>query len=215
MTPLPRWVLLASVLAVVGAQPGDNACVHACRARERSPEITGVICDHRRSAVLQSAGGRSPIQRLSSICLTPCAPTSHYDGSEACRDFRELLIRSRACLCDDRKDDNSRSIRTEHSKNFDRVDHRELRSFKSAMLKKLAIADHYLVLEPLENDSYRFRVEMRPDERRFEDTRLSDLNLEGPTLTESTESDVDWDMWCMAQCDNGRGGSACNCDLIP
>ncbi|XP_015177008.1 PREDICTED: protein DDB_G0268328, partial [Polistes dominula] len=31
-----------------------------------------------------------------------------------------------------------------------------------------------------------------------------------------TDSDeIDWDMWCMAQCDIGHGGSACECDIIP
>lgn len=29
------------------------------------------------------------------------------------------------------------------------------------------------------------------------------------------EDSMDWDLWCVSQCDNGKGGSACHCDIIP
>ena len=39
---------------------------------------------------------------------------------------------------------------------------------------------------------------------------------DAPRMEDSTdETSVDWDRWCMNQCDNGKGGSACNCDIIP
>ncbi|XP_043488930.1 uncharacterized protein LOC122515596 [Polistes fuscatus] len=31
----------------------------------------------------------------------------------------------------------------------------------------------------------------------------------------SNSDEIDWDLWCMAQCDIGHGGSACECDIIP
>ncbi|KAI4500501.1 hypothetical protein M0802_004463 [Mischocyttarus mexicanus] len=42
-----------------------------------------------------------------------------------------------------------------------------------------------------------------------------DLVEGAPNNNPSTSDEIDWDLWCMAQCDIGHGGSACECDIIP
>jgi len=29
------------------------------------------------------------------------------------------------------------------------------------------------------------------------------------------DTQVDWNLWCHIQCDQGTGGIACNCDMLP
>ncbi|XP_015438142.1 PREDICTED: uncharacterized protein LOC107193254 [Dufourea novaeangliae] len=238
MTPLPWWVLLAFLLAGVGAQPDDYACVRLCRARNQIPEITGV-CEYRQTLVLQSGVGRYPIQRLLSLCLTPCggpgSPDSElFDGSQTCRVFREILIRQQACLCDSSRDDslenNPADVLLPKNSLDDDDDPEELKRWRSikllTILKKIT-EDQSLV--PINSAERNIPVEDKmileeedEEESVFGEDWLNSriagfvhLNPDTPDESDSTELPVDWDMWCMTQCDNGQGGTACNCDLIP
>ncbi|KAG7188767.1 hypothetical protein KM043_008385 [Ampulex compressa] len=61
---------------------------------------------------------------------------------------------------------------------------------------------------------------MEEEEEEEEEVEVDVGNKETHTGTtkdpnSSEEGHIDWEMWCMAQCDNGQGGSACNCDIIP
>ncbi|KAI4482340.1 hypothetical protein M0804_008891 [Polistes exclamans] len=46
------------------------------------------------------------------------------------------------------------------------------------------------------------------------ETNNQDLVSSAPD-NPSNSDEIDWDLWCMAQCDIGHGGSACECDIIP
>ncbi|XP_076647977.1 uncharacterized protein LOC143356297 [Halictus rubicundus] len=228
MTPLPRWVLLASLLAGVGAHPIEHACVRLCVAQKM---ITGAArgCHDYRRFVLQSSGGRLPSQQqLFSLCLIPCgepgSPNSpQYDSSVTCRVFRRSLIRDHGCHCDwktgrvledDRiidaillQDVDHHSLRRSFSPNVlekgGQVPVDPLNDWKSTPLEdKMKLADDY------EEDRLGIRERLDPK-------GTFNLSPESPDASESVDSPVDWDLWCMAQCDNGHGGSACNCDLIP
>ncbi|XP_076240467.1 uncharacterized protein LOC143182993 [Calliopsis andreniformis] len=241
MTPLPRWVLLALLLAGASAAPEDHACVRLCRAQNRGPKIVGV-CDHQQKLVLQSSGGRFPLQRLFRLCLTPCSggPGSPndpllFDDSKTCQNFRESLLRRRACSCDtldhegtwDLEEKNS--LRVERSlenleqyelKNVDSLDV-ILALSKGISLVETAIASDILLdqqglnsrgLSEMKLEAEEDQVDEKEEEGVGEDPVVENA-ADGIDVTE--EPPVDWDMWCMAQCDNGQGGSACHCDLIP
>ncbi|XP_076633540.1 uncharacterized protein LOC143347845 [Colletes latitarsis] len=218
MTPMLRWVLLALLLAGAKARPLEDACVRLCLARDRSLEVTGV-CDHQQRLVLQSTGGRYPTQRLLGLCLIPCNGPGNdpllFDDSQICRVFRESMIRRRGCSCHGtwtlETDDAPRlDVSFQDSYSRDSVDERSSMSEAAALvdvakdrrskhkMQSLGIED---VL--LNNEEWESSV----------DVGISNLNA--PAKVDSTEDPVDWDLWCMAQCDNGHGGTACNCDLIP
>ncbi|XP_076284745.1 uncharacterized protein LOC143211169 [Lasioglossum baleicum] len=228
MTPLPRWVLLASLLAGVGAHPVEHACVRLCVAQKM---ITGVAsgCHDYRRFVLQSSGGRLPSQQqLLSLCLIPCgepgSPNSlQYDSSVICRVFRQSLIRDHGCHCDWKTDRDLEDNRNFYETLLQDVDHHSLRrSFSLNVLVKGDQVPADLLNDwkstPLE-DKMNFAGDNEVDRlgirERLDPKGTFNLNPDSPDESDSTDSPVDWDLWCMAQCDNGHGGSACNCDLIP
>ncbi|CAD1477545.1 unnamed protein product [Heterotrigona itama] len=230
MTPLRRWVLLALLLAAVAAHPLEHACVHLCRARDTSLEkITGV-CQHQQKLVLQSSGGRFPIHRLFSLCLTPCHGSSDllvFDDSHACRTFRKTLIRYHGCSCNDVDHEGTRNGEEDpwRGKEFEE-------DGESKMLKK---ADEEQAVVPADvvrgqglkiKDLPATKLEMGEDtldKADVEDADTDDAGKEesedvaatGNEANSTDETSVDWDRWCMTQCDHGNGGSACHCDLIP
>ncbi|KOX72528.1 hypothetical protein WN51_03060 [Melipona quadrifasciata] len=237
MTPLRRWVLLALLLAAVAAHPFEHACVHLCRARDTSPEkITGV-CQHQQKLVLQSSGGRFPIHRLFSLCLTPCHGSSDrlvFDDSHACRTFRETLVQYHGCSCNDYVDHEGTWNDEEDprgGKEFEEDRSREVG--ESKMLKK---ADGEQVPADVRGQGLKIKdlpateleaVEGMSDEADVEDAGTDDADkgaskeesedvaATGDEANSTDETSVDWDRWCMTQCDHGNGGSACHCDLIP
>ncbi|XP_076167428.1 uncharacterized protein LOC143146731 [Ptiloglossa arizonensis] len=228
MTPLARWVLLALLLAGAEARPGDHACVPLCRARYRSSEVTG-NCDHQQRLVLQSSGGRFPTQRLLRLCLTPCnlagSPNDRlytlYDYSFICRDLTESLIRRRGCNCDDTTNEGTGSLEgigdTFQDTVRDRVNPKRpketsMRTIVADRAEIVDLANHRRTIGP--------RMKFAEDTSNDENSEASVEVVIASLNTDATESDttddsVDWELWCIAQCDNGRGGSACNCDIIP
>ncbi|XP_078053358.1 uncharacterized protein LOC144478881 [Augochlora pura] len=232
MTPLPRWVLLALLLAGVGAHPGEHACVRLCLAAKR---ISGTArgCHEHRRLVLQSSGGRLPShQQLFSLCLNPCgepgSPNSRqFDSSVICRDYRQSLIRDYDCHCD-RKTKNRRDLEADAENLLQDVDRHSQR--RSSILDLLAKGVDDRVLVPADPVDYWRSIVPSKDKMqlakengedhlgiraRLDPKETFNLSQENPDAADSAESPVDWDLWCIAQCDNGRGGSACNCDLIP
>lgn len=232
MTPLPRWVLLAMLLALVAAHPTDHACVRLCHALNPNPGITGV-CEHQQKLVLQSSGGRFPIQGLLRLCLTPChgvgtTNTLLFDDSRICRVLRRSLIRRQGCSCGGLNNENSEKLEEEEEER--RVGELEKNQLKGTdgtdMLKKddeeEAVASADVQVRQLgqknENTMDINEIEEERLERaEFQHAAVVNSNTGSPTawadLTEETT--IDWDLWCMNQCDHGKGGSACHCDIIP
>ncbi|KAF3419995.1 hypothetical protein E2986_04285 [Frieseomelitta varia] len=236
MTPLRRWVLLALLLAAVAAHPLEHACVHLCRARDTSPEkITGV-CQHQQKLVLQSSGGRFPIHRLFSLCLTPCHGSSDllvFEDSHACRTFRETLIQYHGCSCNDVNREVARNDEEDPWRGKQLEEDQSRKAGESKILKK---ADDEQVPADVQGQGLKMKDlpatklevgEDMLDKADVEDAGTDDADkgaskeesedvaATGNEANTTDETSVDWDRWCMAQCDNGNGGSACHCDLIP
>ena len=252
MTPLARWVLLALLLAGAGARTDEHACVRLCRAQNRGLEMTGV-CDHQQKLVPQSSGGRYPTHRLFRLCLAPCAGAGYpsteplvFDSSHTCRSFRESLIRRRACLCPDPRDDETRNLEREDSPRLEgsSKDPEQHEPKDSGAAEGLLSSSGNIVgdkavriikksingLEEQQGSKIKdlFEAEMKSlvaeankvdgeEMEALEDRVIEKLNSDDLIARADTSEEpaVDWDQWCMAQCDNGRGGSACNCDIIP
>ena len=242
MTPLRRWVLLALLLAAVAAHPLEHACVHLCRARDTSPEkITGVCQQQQQQQqqklVLQSSSGRFPIHRLFSLCLTPCHGSSDllvFDDSHACRTFRETLIRYHGCSCNDVDHEGTRNGEEDPWGGKEFEEDQSEKVGESKMLKK---ADEEQAVVPADVRGQGLKIKDLPatklemgedmlDKADVEDDADTD-DADNASMEESedvaassneansTDETVDWDRWCMTQCDHGTGGSACHCDLIP
>ncbi|KOC66363.1 hypothetical protein WH47_08755 [Habropoda laboriosa] len=225
MTPLPWWVLLALLLVVVASYPVDHACARLCRVRNTSPEITGG-CEHQQKLVLQFSGGRFPIQRLFRLCLTPCQGSStsnslSFDVSQACRSFRDSLIERHGCICDDLHDVRARNLEEEDRKvegfeagQLNEADEWNLPK-KFAKHRPASSFDDLYQLMLTKKQAYKDTMEITKLEENILDSADTEDAILGKMEGSNEESSIDWDLWCMAQCDNGKGGSACNCDIIP
>lgn len=240
MTPLPRWVFLALLLAGASAALEDDACVLLCRAQNRGLEIAGA-CDHQQRQALQSGGGRFPLQRLLELCLTPCSGSSGspndrlFDGSEICRFFRQTLICRRACSCELVEDDWTRTFGqdAEVERFLEDLEYNEL---KLQYLYSLRMPGTWTIGEPavasddvgkeqglsreFSEDEMKLAEsdEVEPEEEAEEEGEEASVVAEignAPVQDSTEESTVDWDTWCITQCDSGQGGAACNCDIIP
>lgn len=235
MTPLPRWVLLSLLLATVAAHPVHHACVHLCHARNTtSPEITGVCDHHRDHLVLQSGAARSP--NLFVLCLTPChgaasPDTLRYDDTPVCRAFRESLVKRHRCPCrhvdrDERarKLDGEEVEEEEEEKENRRRWAEELERYRlneidGSVSKKIderwsvallpSVGDQRGIEENVSGRSVQVEIDTSSMEKNATADNLS------PNDSPVDEDSMDWDLWCISQCDNGKGGSACHCDIIP
>ncbi|XP_031371016.1 uncharacterized protein LOC116186800 isoform X2 [Apis dorsata] len=229
MTPLPRWVLLSLLLATVAAHPVHHACVHLCHARNTtSPEITGVCDHHRDHLVLQSGAARSP--NLFVLCLTPChgaasPDTLRYDDTPVCREFRESLVKRHGCSCRHvDRDERARNFDEKEVEEKEKEDRRrwaeELEKYRLneidgiderwSVAVLLSVGDQRGIEESLSGRS----VEMEIDTSSMEKNATAG-NLSPNDGSPMDEDSMDWDLWCVSQCDNGKGGSACHCDIIP
>lgn len=231
MTPLPRWVFLALLAAssVVGfaAHQKDDACVPICRAQKRSPEKIGGGCNYRR-IVLQSDGDHSAVQRLFRACLIPCETPGPgkdrllFEETADCRSFREKLISVRSCSCGSFEDEETgggedfwedwaeKLFRAHGRGKPARDDPRTMKGPRAQGDPRPPSGGRRVADDPSGLDY--------PDSLEMEATPMANAELQPGTTPDpnaSEEYPVDWEMWCMAQCDNGQGGSACNCDIIP
>lgn len=215
------------LLATVAAHPVRHACVRLCHARNTA-EITGV-CGHHRD--LQSGAGRPP--NLFALCLTPChgAPdTIRYDGSPVCRAFRESLVKRHGCSCrrvdrDERAGDLHEQMEEEEEEVEEDEKQKRLKQIDGATSKHRTIDDRRFwsvasvgdrrgIEEEKEEEELSERsVEMEMDEAWSVEKNATAGNLSPDSPMD--EDSMDWDLWCVSQCDNGKGGSACHCDIIP
>ncbi|XP_053982535.1 uncharacterized protein LOC128878399 [Hylaeus volcanicus] len=220
MTPLPRWVLLALLLAGAEARPGDYACVRLCHAQDRGLDVTGV-CDHQQRLVLQFSGGRYPTQRLLRLCLIPCSGLGSrndtvFDGSQICRVIRESLIYRQGCSCKPPANGRSWGLRANPpwSKKLNPVN--GLLSMLTKIARVLAAVSVDHANEPgttdLRDDKMKFSDRL-DNETDFVDAEIANPTTDAPFGADWTEDFTDWEMWCMAQCDNGRCGNSCNLNL--
>ena len=215
-------------------------CLFRSRSHARnttSPEITGVCDHHRDHLVLQSGAARSPY--LFVLCLTPChgaasPDTLRYDDTPVCRAFRESLVERHVCSCrhvdrDERarkldgeqeeekeeEEEEDRGRRAEELERYrlneiDGTASRKIDERWSVPLLPSSVGDQRGISE--ENLSGRSE-EMGIDTSSAEKNATAD-NL-SPNDSPMDEDSMDWDLWCISQCDNGKGGSACHCDIIP
>ncbi|XP_076750525.1 uncharacterized protein LOC143423214 [Xylocopa sonorina] len=226
MTPPPRWVLLAFLLAVAVAHPVEDACVRLCRARDTSPEFTGG-CHHQQKRVLQSSGGRFPIQHLFRLCLTPChgaatLDSPMFDGTELCRTFRDTLIERQRCSCDDLPDDGVRSLEQPRSRVKDIEEDQLKRNMLGEPEKELAVAPADLPHQSESKNEYHPEHIMKIVRVKESKKTIQSVLEEVPNLTTGLPindpwptTSIDWVSWCLIQCNNGTGGNACNCDILP
>ena len=239
MTPLPRWVLLSLLLATVAAHPVHHACVHLCHARNTtSPEITGVCDHHRDHLVLQSGAARSPY--LFVLCLTPChgaasPDTLRYDDTPVCRAFRESLVERHVCSCRHvDRDERARKLDGEQEEEKEEEEEEEDRGRRAEELERYRLNE--IDGTASRKIDERWSVPLLPssvgDQRGISEENLSGRSEEmgidtssaeknatadnlSPNDSPMDEDSMDWDLWCISQCDNGKGGSACHCDIIP
>ncbi|XP_017888578.1 uncharacterized protein LOC108630032 [Ceratina calcarata] len=221
MTPLPWWVLLVSLLVIaVAAHPFEHACVRLCRARDTSPEFAGV-CEHQQRPVLQSGGGRFPIQRLFRLCLTPChgsdLDSQSFDTTETCLAFRYSLIQRLGCSCDSLNyDGNLGEDRWEVEKDqMKEADRWKMLRERADEKQAVAYADLQRQQQLSVESLYKIIAETMAADT--EDAVIGNLKTGSPIVESENmdETSVDWEMWCRTQCENGQGGSACHCDIIP
>lgn len=212
MTPLPRWVLLALLLAVVDAQQAENACVCACRARSGIPRISE-DCDHMLYLVSGSHGGAYLLARLLKLCLIPNTRASDpghpiFVDAESCHYIRDNFIERYGCSCDA-----SNNGKSAERKEEDQVT--ELNALKRLDMFKTR---EDVTAVPVDQRGWRSTDLPKEDllipvvDKQLDATDTTNAPEDG---TDSKEDPIDWDMWCMTQCDNGLGGSACHCDIIP
>ena len=228
MTPLPWWVFLALPLVVVDAHLDEYACVCFCRARNGSPKIAEA-CDHAEYHVLGSHGGAYLLQRLFKLCLIPHSdPKSphhplFYDW-ENCRFIRDDLIQRHGCSCDTLN--NGKSAKPEEEKQ---------RFVYAVAVPFIDAEDGASEAGASEGEGFGVGASEDEDQQGWRSTDLSEEELKIPVVdnhlnaidadtsnasedeTDSREDPIDWHPWCMAhcQCDNGQGGSARHCDIIP
>lgn len=220
MTPLARWVLLTTLLGHATSVPArtlplEDACVALCLAENAAANEDKVHVIPRR----QFAEGRRGrgADRLFGHCFER---PSH---STICTILFEALREYRGCDC-------------ELTKNLELPDRLYL---SSSLLKDLS-NDYTKISKLLEsrllsNEEEMVRRNLRKGEgssRRRRNgpltfdlsssimetdgqQRPNDALVSGTSDASSDSEPVDWDLWCMAQCDNGHGGSACECDIIP
>ncbi|XP_071867375.1 uncharacterized protein [Bombus fervidus] len=242
MTALLRWVLLALLLAMVVAHPVQHACVYFCRAQNINPERATGGCGDQQEIIRQLSEGQFPIHRLFRICLIPCNGTDSvtFDNSHTCRTFREVLIRCYGCSCNNVNYDEVRN----EEEDLLMIKTLEENQMKGAdmmrMLEKTA-EQHIHQSQGLNSRYIRRHITEIKVEKDIIQADLKDTgnlnkadseetskdaatgNLEKPGCKDDAsckedstdETSVDWERWCMKQCDNGKGGSACNCDIIP
>ncbi|CAL7950440.1 unnamed protein product [Xylocopa violacea] len=225
MTPPPRWVLLAFLLAVAAAHPVEHACVRLCRARDTSPEFTGG-CQHQQRRVLQSSGGRFPIQHLFRLCLTPChgaatLDSPMYDGTEACRTFREALIERQGCSCDDPSDEGNGTLDEPRRRVEDIEEDQWERNTLRKLEEELALAPvgvlHRSESRSKDHPGYTMKIVQVKGEKlmQLDHEDVGGSSTVSPVGDPWPTTSVDWESWCLIQCNNGRGGNACNCDILP
>ncbi|KAL2713351.1 hypothetical protein V1478_017049 [Vespula squamosa] len=221
MTPLAWWVLLATLFGHARIVPArtyifDNACVVFCRAENLSVNEDEV---HVISQLVEEGRrGREVDDLLNKLCLAS-VKSRHF-----CRNiFKYLGDRQR---CDCRTISPSLSLNNREEESIDR----------SRILTKLSDKFQRSRQQQQQQQQQRKQKQegQRQEERHLMMTKMT-MTMNGRDISKdeifvppivnnqqassapnpSASDKIDWDMWCMAQCNIGHGGSACDCDIIP
>lgn len=231
MTPPLRWVFLLALVgryaASVPASFAGDACALLCHPLAESfPEG---VC---KLWVAQSGSDLDQARVIVSRCQKPCDRQLPFVVGVVCHALRSLLGDYRVCRCPstDATMPSGASVPSLVNGLAEDVvdtiypsalDRRVIRALRAAFSLGVQGNDDSpaagcMPVRPQDaEDAERDRrdVETTPAEPKDQDP-LDNGNKEA-TTTSSEEVTIDWEQWCMSQCNSGHGGNACRCDLIP
>ncbi|XP_046828576.1 uncharacterized protein LOC124428499 [Vespa crabro] len=225
MTPLAWWVLLTMLFGHARIVPArtyifNNACVVLCRAENLSVNEDEV---HVTSQLVEEGRrGREVDDLLNRLCLVS-VERRHY-----CRNLFQYLRDRERCDCrkiypslslNNRKEESIDRLRisTKLSDKFQQSQQQQQQQKQRQQIQKQE--GQRQEVQRLMMTKMRMMMNGRDimkDENFVPRTMDVNNNQQASSAPNSSTSDeIDWDMWCMAQCNIGHGGSACNCDIIP
>lgn len=243
MTPPFQWVCLLALVGCAVSAPAPfagDACALLCHPVPRSfPEG---VCEFRR---IQSGSVLDQARIIVCRCLKLCDHQQSFTEGFSCHALISLLgsqLGSRECRCSSYPISTNAEISSLVNKLAEDVVlaiSSSSPSLKERLIRALqATLLDYAQLENVDVEAVSLVDDSRSDRlaHEAEDVKLDrddieqhpmDIDDEGAELPEddrkdtsspsdsSEESAVDWEQWCMSQCNNGHGGNACRCDLIP
>lgn len=236
MTPSLRWVFLLALVGCAASIPSrfvDDACVLLCHPRTRSsPEG---VCELRG---VQSGSVLDQARIIVSRCLKLCDRQLTSSVRASCFALTSFLAAHRECRCSStdamRTNVNIPSLVDELAEEVvssSPLGKIVISALHTALLHKdVEPADGYdLIADHHESGSLAHGTETKNTKQH--DVEQPPINVNSnytARLMEDDQSDttaasgnsdeddnVDWEMWCMEQCNNGHGGDACRCDIIP
>ncbi|XP_032682451.1 uncharacterized protein LOC116849423 [Odontomachus brunneus] len=234
MTPPLRWVFLFVLVGCATSIPlpfVNDACVLLCHPRARSsPEG---VCELRGA---QSGSVLDLARIIVSRCLKLCDHQQPSSARVSCFALRSFLGTRRGCHCPSthvmRTNARIPSLVDELAEDVVSLSFGEIviSALHAALLREDVDAEgHDLIVDDYESGS-RLAHDAENEKSKQHDVEQPPTgnNGHGTILLqgEQTDSnagsdsfvgddDVDWEKWCMHQCNIGLGGNACNCDIIP
>lgn len=235
MTPPLRWVFLLVLVGCAASIPlplANDACVLLCHPRARS-SLEGV-CELRGA---QSGSVLDLARIIVSRCLKLCDHQQPSSARVSCFALRSFLGARRGCHCPSthvmRTDASIPSLVDELAEDvvsfsFGGV---VISALYAPLLREDVDAEGYGLIV----DDYEFGSRLahdaeneKPKKRHDVEQPSTGINGHGTILLQGEQTDgnagsdsfegdddVDWEQWCMHQCNIGLGGDACNCDIIP
>lgn len=220
MTPLVWWVLLAMLFGHARIVPArtyifDNACVVFCRAENLSVNEDEV---HVISQLVEEGRrGREVDDLLNKLCL------ESVESRHFCHNIFKYLRDRQRCDCrtispplslNDREKESIDRLRilNKLSDKFQRSQQASQQQQQQKQEGQRQEEQHLMMAKMTMTVNGR---DISKDENFV--PRILDVNNQQASSAPnpSGSDEIDWDMWCMAQCNIGHGGSACNCDIIP
>ncbi|KAK2585620.1 hypothetical protein KPH14_010245 [Odynerus spinipes] len=218
MTPLARWVLLATLFGHAMSVPArtqalENACVALCRAENAAANEDKVHVIPRRQFI-EGRRGREA-DRLLGLCL------ERPQHSTICKIIVKSLREHRGCDCEliersgiPRRNYISSSLLDDLVEDYSKISEAvqsQLQGNRANVLRSGSIR------KLVEAESKRQLIVEREAFKYATSGSIMDTNEQHDSSASNSDDseEVDWELWCMAQCDIGHGGSVCKCDIIP
>ncbi|XP_014473581.1 PREDICTED: uncharacterized protein LOC106743869 [Dinoponera quadriceps] len=236
MTPPLRWVFLLALVGCAASIPlVDDACVLLCHPRARSsPEG---VCELRGA---QSGSVLDLARIIVSHCLKLCDRQLQSSVRDSCFALRSFFGAYRGCRCRSTPvmptNVKIRSLVNELAEDVafsSPLGELVISALHAALLREDADAEGYdLIVDDresggrlahdAENEKPRRHVlEQPPVDNGYGHGRVrpqggdrTDNTAASDSLDEDDDN-VDWELWCMEQCNSGQGGDACRCDIVP
>lgn len=234
MTPLLRWVFLLVLVGCAASIPSalvDDACVLLCHPRTRSsPEG---VCELRRA---QSGSVLDLARIIVSRCLKLCNHRQPSYARVSCFALRSFLGVRRGCHCPStrfmRTSARIPSLVDELAEDvvFSSLGGVVISALHAALLREDADTEGYDLVVDYYGSGSRLAQDAEDEGPKRHDVEQPPMGINGHGTvllqnerTDSNalsgfsegEDDINWKQWCMEQCNIGRGGKACNCDILP